>query len=875
MGQRNGLRSRAARAARAHVIAARFGRAVTAMVLALGFLAVGMPATPAAAVQATGGTARFPSIEWFSWGADGATIPNTGITRTENYTLAGQPFNITCTLSNINRTVGTGTGSYLESYRSGTWQGDGFDSLYNIGGVDAANTMVVGLSNHTQGNTITVDFTCSATLAGNAFPLAGLVMADAEASGGTEYVGATIPTSATWRILDRVRGANCNLDTYARRTVVGAANRLELYGPANNTCENGAADVRPGPSSVAFMDGSSSATNVTIAGSGKSAIALGVAFNTDFGDAPASYGNAGAALQYSYTGGDVPVTPSTDTLAANRGTPVFGSITLATNVQPSPRLGASVDPEATQLYSANATGDDVDGEPASGGPDDENGITISNPVEVAPGTNLSVGPIACTGSGFIGGWIDWNLNGVFDGGEKSTNSPACTANAATLTFAVPSGILPSGGKLNSFLRIRFAPTAAQLTPTGITTGGEVEDYRFVAGAKARVILRKTTLGGFGGPYGFTLTNTAQLTGTATTTAAGTAVQIDGNTAVAGSDPFLVATTGTAVTINESSIPAGWALSSVTCNDGTDNVGSLSGTTFTVPGSATGPGSIVTCDFKNGQPAVGLTNHPLHVHRYQQRPDPAERNRDHRSQGHRPHLCRDHPRDRRVHHMYREPHAHPGGGRRRHCRQQRLGDGDAALRPGRDEHRNGHRHRPAGAARQPHQDRGDAERQHRGLDSRLHLPRHQHRQPDPHRRHRHGPDRRSGQLPGDNARPGCVHHLHEDLHAHPGRRERRCGQQHGHRGRYPADRRCRNRDLNGEPPDHARRDHDARQAGGDADRQHRRLDDRLHVHRHQHRQRDAHRRGRHRREGRRHQLPADHAGTGCSDHLHEDLRHHPG
>ena len=300
---------------RTHAIAARFGRAVTAMVLALGFLAVGMPATPAAAVQATGGTARFPSIEWFSWGADGATIPNAGITRTENYTLAGQPFNITCTLSNINRTVGTGTGSYLESYRSGTWQGDGFDSLYNIGGVDAANTMVVGLSNRTQGNTITVDFSCSATLAGNPFPLAGLVMADAEASGGTEFVGATIPTTATWRILDRVRGANCNLDTYARRTVVGTANRLELYGPVNNTCENGAADVRPGPSSVAFMDGTSSATNVTIAGSGKSAIALGVAFNTDFGDAPATYGNAGAALQYAYAGGDVPVTPSTDTLA--------------------------------------------------------------------------------------------------------------------------------------------------------------------------------------------------------------------------------------------------------------------------------------------------------------------------------------------------------------------------------------------------------------------------------------------------------------------------------------------------------------------------------------------------------------------------------
>ena len=37
---------------------------------------------------------------------------------------------------------GTGGGTYLQSYRSGTWQGDGFDELYNIGGPNDANTMV-------------------------------------------------------------------------------------------------------------------------------------------------------------------------------------------------------------------------------------------------------------------------------------------------------------------------------------------------------------------------------------------------------------------------------------------------------------------------------------------------------------------------------------------------------------------------------------------------------------------------------------------------------------------------------------------------------------------------------------------------------------
>ncbi|MCC6496795.1 MAG: DUF11 domain-containing protein [Propionibacteriaceae bacterium] len=578
----------------------------TSLVLAVGFLALGLPATPAAAVQATGGAARFPSIEWFSWGADGSVISNNGVTRTEHYTLAGQSFDITCSISNITRVGGTGTGSYLESYRSGTWQGDGFDQLYNIGGVDEANNMVVGLSNRIQGNTITLSFNCSATLGGNPFPLAGLVMADAEASGGTEYVGATIPTTATWRILDRVRGASCTLDAYARRTVAGTANRLELYGPVDNTCENGTGAFRPGPSAVAFMDGATSATNVTISGSGKSAIALGVAFNTDFGDAPDSYGDAGAALQYAYTGGEVPQTSSALTLAQNRGTPVFGSITLATNVQPSPRLGATVDPEATQEHSADATGDDSTGEAASGGPDDENGLTLANPIEVAPGGTTVIGPVSCIGTGYVAGWIDWNGNGTFDTSERSTSTPACpTGGSVNLSFAVPSTILGSGGTLNTFLRVRLAPTTTQLNPTGLSTGGEVEDYRLVAGAKPRIILRKTTLGASGGPYGFTLTNTLQGSGTVTTTTAGAATQVDGDPATTGNQAFLVTQTGTAVGINESTIPTGWALSSVSCTSGGQNVGSLSGTTLTLPASAIVPGAVITCDFRNGRPSIGL------------------------------------------------------------------------------------------------------------------------------------------------------------------------------------------------------------------------------------------------------------------------------
>lgn len=452
----------------------------------------------AEAIQATGGNARFQAISWFSWGAAQATIPNGGITRTETYTVAGQQLAVTCSLSNIARTRGTGNGAYLQSYRSGTWQGDGFDELYNIGGTNDLNTMVVGLSNNFDANTVNFDFTCSATLGGVAFPLAGLVMADAEASGANEYVGATIPTSATWRILDRVRGSGCTLDAYMRRTVSGSNNRLEMYGPENNTCEaNSNASIRPGPSAVAFMDGATAATNVTIYGGGKSAIALGVALNFDFGDAPASYGQAGAALQFAYTGGTIPTTPNNQTVAQNRGVPVFGNITLAENTQPPYRLGTTVDPEFEPLYSADATGDDTEGTPATGGPDDEDALTLSGTQLVSPGQTLSfsVRCVATGGAaGYVAGWIDWGLDGSFGAGDRSTNiatCPAGTTSNQTVNFTVPNNLLPNGGNLATFLRLRMTGTAGEVdNAIGVTTGGEVEDHRLTLTTAPRLQVTK-------------------------------------------------------------------------------------------------------------------------------------------------------------------------------------------------------------------------------------------------------------------------------------------------------------------------------------------------------------------------------------------------
>ena len=486
----------------------RLGRALVAVTLLgsslVAFTVVdsAVAPTPAEAVVATQGQARFKAIDWVSWGTTpGQAIPNTGKTVTETSTIAGQTLAVTCTVNNIKRTDSSTNSTHLEAYRPGTWQGDGFDELYNIGGTGSNNQMVVGLSNRGDGATVTFDFTCSATLGGEDLPLSGLVMADAEASGSTEHVAATIPTTdaatglpTTWRILDRVRGANCTLAATARRTVSGSNNTLAMYGPANNSCENNPSQF-PGPSAIAFMENATSATNVTVKGGGKSAIALGVLLDFDFGDAPASYGEAVAATQFAYTGGEVPL--ASGTFPSNRGTNLFSGFDLATVTQPTPRLGAVADGELFQPYSNDATGDDI--APAAG-PDDEDAVSLPASTTVTPGGTYTT-TVACTRNpgtvaGKLAGWIDWNLNGVFDASERSTATPNCPASGSvTLTWDVPVDVLPTQRQATSFMRLRIAGASETLSPTGRNNAGEVEDHAFTFTTRPRLTVRKLVDGG--------------------------------------------------------------------------------------------------------------------------------------------------------------------------------------------------------------------------------------------------------------------------------------------------------------------------------------------------------------------------------------------
>lgn len=282
--------------------------------------------------------------------------------------------------------------------------------------------------------------------------------------------------------------------------------------------------------------------------------------NADVGDAPVSYGNP------------------THTLSGIR-------------------LGATVDADASLLNNATATGDDTNNT------DDEDGVTL---VPLMPIGQTTVVPVSIQNAGgFLSVWFDWNADGDFnDAGEQMVTAQAVAVGTINLSVAVPAGAVVGP----TFARFRVCTNNLALdncnTATSTVQSGEVEDYQFQVGRA--LVLRKTTLRAAGGPFGFTLTNTVQATGTVTTAAVGTPTQVDGDTGTAGTQVFTITAPTTAVTITESTLPATWSLTGVTCvNAASAPVGSLSGNTYTITGAEIAASTTFTCTFANTQRQADL------------------------------------------------------------------------------------------------------------------------------------------------------------------------------------------------------------------------------------------------------------------------------
>ncbi|MCB0906356.1 MAG: hypothetical protein KDB63_04465, partial [Nocardioidaceae bacterium] len=304
------------------------------------------------------------------------------------------------------------------------------------------------------------------------------------------------------------------------------------------------------------------------ANSSADGVSLAVTLPQDFGDAPGSFDATTAA---SHTLSDLTL-----------GSGVTEDNANTRNATSSPNAGAS----------------------AAGDTDDAFATLPNAPSEPGAGYSLTVPISGLSKSARLCGYIDFNRNGTFETAERACASPGAGATSATLTWTTPAGA--SAG--SSYARLRLGYTAAQIeSPTGRANSGEVEDYPITLAPRPTIVLRKTTVGAAGGPFGFTLTNTTQAVGTVTTSTAGTPTQVDGNTGTTGIQAFTVTTAGVDATIDETSQPSGWSFSTATCtNSGGTTVGSLTGTTYTIPGAQLAAGSVITCTYTNAQPSISLT-----------------------------------------------------------------------------------------------------------------------------------------------------------------------------------------------------------------------------------------------------------------------------
>ncbi len=154
--------------------------------------------------------------------------------------------------------------------------------------------------------------------------------------------------------------------------------------------------------------------------------------NWDWGDAPDSY----------------------QTLASSSG---------ATHSIGNLYLGGSIDGDPDGQPTANADGDDNDGN------DDEDGVTFNN--TLFPGGTGNVTVVASL-SGYLQGWIDFNQNGNWtDAGEQIFVDIWVTSGTNNLTFSVPMTAFFGP----TYARFRLSPYQGLLW-YGSVNDGEVEDY---------------------------------------------------------------------------------------------------------------------------------------------------------------------------------------------------------------------------------------------------------------------------------------------------------------------------------------------------------------------------------------------------------------
>ncbi|QQM67740.1 CshA/CshB family fibrillar adhesin-related protein [Actinomyces weissii] len=429
-------------------------------------------------------------------------------------------------------------------YDPGSWQGDGFAHLYNNGslytngvhkgGGDFRSGLDVGLA-HVQGgeHTTSADayfqVECRVYLLRSAtrpvkaaleslprqeIPVEGFVYADAESSNWIHgnYEAVTIDpipvdgrrrSDVTYRLLESVRSPGCPTTSWGGEATFPYPGG-ERSGFRMRSDGRECAGLRSGGygAASAVLMPNARGGYVELKGGGVSAVAFGVATFIDTGDAPESYGEAVSVFQPVWRGGLIGGSGSGDVPRSGNPAGTQGDWYNLTSAQESGRLasvqrgvvglGSRIDADIRAVYSPGADGDDRTnsvGQPRSGGdPNDEDGLlgpkgeVWDKKVPVAPGI-VWAPQVVCTGEGKIAGWLDWDMSGTFEEGERSEVIQCPASGRASLRFRVPDSV--SRDALNgqrAYLRLRITGdrgrdgAVEEPQPSGVSLTGEVEDY---------------------------------------------------------------------------------------------------------------------------------------------------------------------------------------------------------------------------------------------------------------------------------------------------------------------------------------------------------------------------------------------------------------
>lgn len=438
------------------------------------------PTQPKTATFATGGTSPYKNqVLWLTWGstlANVATYPygrhNIGLVNgSSSYASidvgGGRYLCVEAVISGL-------TGSDIKSYAPGNFAGDSMDERYNIGGVGTNNKLVSGIRNGTDGGLSSFKVTCKATLNGVPVKLSGMVIGDAESLAGGEYFNAT--ADGKWNIVEMQKNLSAG-GYYVRKVNVLASTKQRMEFVSGNDNNTGAVSFLTFNSTAYTGNDFEVSFEVTLKGGGLTALALGLLPpGVDGGDAPSSYGaplHTIEAVALSSdgiaAGSDLGTTTNLNVASYNSG----GLIPPTTNFLGS--AGPDMDPGA--LYSKDALGDDNSGVAGSSEEDawPNQYKSFSYKAYYLPGNVISATiPYKGAENAYVSGWIDFNLNGIFEESERITVAAPANQTSVVLSWVVPSNRVVS----STYVRLRYGKNQSDLfSPTSYTPGGEVEDHK--------------------------------------------------------------------------------------------------------------------------------------------------------------------------------------------------------------------------------------------------------------------------------------------------------------------------------------------------------------------------------------------------------------